>query len=140
MTNLLIVREAVKNRLESVLGVNGYTSMPTYPEVPAVVVTADFPVADFEQGFNSLTTLWRLQLTIMIDPIDEEAGQAQLAEWMDPSGPFIRTLRLDAEDIDDALSALTSDIRVSTGGDIDNEMTLNHTKFLYGQIRIQVKA
>jgi hypothetical protein len=137
MTSLVDVRKAVINRLQPVRDVEYLWYVPAYPELPVVWVTPDFPFVDYEQAFSSSYATWGLLLTFAVDRIDEEAAQTTLSEWLDPDGPFIGALR--DECIDDELSRLSTDIRVTSGGDF-NEMLVGETMCYYAQIRVSIKA
>lgn len=137
MASLLTVSKAVILRLGNVRDLTYYHYMPRQIDAPvAVTILPDFPFAEFEQAYSSTLTVWNLLLTMMVDPVDEHAAQELLFEWLDPEGPFIGAL---TDDVDDELGRLTSDVRVTSGSNMD-EMKFHGTPYYYAQLRVRIKA
>jgi len=137
---MFTVRQAVRARLESQLfgqGITFHWSIPEFPTPPIMMVSPDFPSMNPEIGFSSVTAQWNLIVTMIMDWVDEDAAQEQLSTWLDPTGPVISALRSD--DIDDVLSQMATDIRVTAAGDFD-KTAMGGATVAFAQVRVQIKA
>jgi len=106
MGRLHDLRFALAERIGTVADMTVYPLIPDSPNVPCAWIEPGRPFVDYQDVFRGRSGLWHFDVTIITNRIDVESAQEALDEYLDPDGPFVAGLQ--ADDITDALSALTN--------------------------------
>lgn len=70
-----------------------YARTPDAIITPAVVVVPASPFAGYQRAMgDSLSALYRLEVTILTGRLNEQVAQQQLDEWASPDGPILPAL------------------------------------------------